>query len=59
MKDLLTSDHAEIEEIENLLFAAFETGVAEQVFGKPDIFWTRLAMHIRAEHLHLFPAIMT
>jgi hypothetical protein len=38
MKDLLTTDHAEIEEIENQFFAAFETGVVEQVFEKLDIF---------------------
>ena len=28
------------------------------IFDKLDLFWARLAMHIRAEHLHLFPAVL-
>lgn len=59
MKDLLASDHSEIDEIISQLFAAFERGVAENIFEKLDLFWARLAMHIRAEHLRLFPAILT
>jgi len=26
--------------------------------AKLDLFWARLAVHIRAEHLHLFPAVL-
>ncbi len=29
-----------------------------EIFEKLDIFWARLAMHIRAEHLHLFPVTL-
>jgi len=58
MKELLTSDHSQIEAIQFQLFAAFETGIVEKIFEKLDIFWARLAIHIRAEHLHLFPAIL-
>ena len=29
-----------------------------RLFELLDYFWARLAMHIRAEHLHLFPAIL-
>lgn len=27
--------------------------------AKLDLFWARLAVHIRAEHLHLFPAVLS
>ena len=55
---LLANDHSELDEKLNKLFAAFETGDVEQIYQNLDIFWARLAMHIRAEHLHLFPAIL-
>jgi len=29
-----------------------------EAFDAIDIFWARLAVHIRAEHLHLFPAAL-
>src|SRR5207253_9357617 len=31
---------------------------AREVFEKLDYLWARLAVHIRAEHLHLFPALI-
>jgi hypothetical protein len=58
MKVLLSSDHLEIDSVLYELFAAFEKGDAAEVFQKLDYFWARLAMHIRAEHLHLFPSIL-
>ena len=58
MNDLLTSDHQELDEMLGQLFSAIDSGVTEEVFEKLDLFWARLAMHIRAEHLHLFPAIL-
>jgi hemerythrin-like domain-containing protein len=58
MNNLLTSDHQELDEMLGQLFSAIDTGVAEEIFAKLDMFWARLAMHIRAEHLHLFPAIL-
>ena len=58
MKGLLTNDHRELGILLEQLFASFDTGVAISVYEKLDVFWARLAMHIRAEHLHLFPAIL-
>jgi iron-sulfur cluster repair protein YtfE (RIC family) len=58
MKDLLISDHLELDSLLEELFAAFDKGDAALVFQKLDFFWARLAMHIRAEHLHLFPAVL-
>jgi iron-sulfur cluster repair protein YtfE (RIC family) len=58
MKDFLTSDHLELDSLLQKLFAAFDDGDVSDVFKKLDFFWARLAMHIRAEHLHLFPAIL-
>lgn len=40
------------------VFEAICDGDAVLTFQKLDLFWARLAMHIRAEHLHLFPALL-
>ncbi|MCB1025527.1 MAG: hemerythrin domain-containing protein, partial [Acidobacteria bacterium] len=58
MNDLLTSDHRELDALLDQLYIAIEDGGPTEVFEKLDIFWARLAMHIRAEHLHLFPAVL-
>lgn len=58
MKSKLMSDHREIDELLAQLLLAFELGNVGTVFKKLDLFWARLAMHIRAEHLQLFPAIL-
>ncbi|MEZ5344239.1 MAG: hemerythrin domain-containing protein [Pyrinomonadaceae bacterium] len=58
MNDLLTSDHRELDALLGRLYAAIDAGIPTGIFEKLDIFWARLAMHIRAEHLHLFPAIL-
>lgn len=58
MDNLLDSDHRELDVLLDKVFAAFEAADAELTFQKLDFFWARLAMHIRAEHLHLFPAIV-
>ena len=55
---LLASDHSELDELLAELFAALDSGDVERIYEKLDFFWARLAMHIRAEHLHLFPAIL-
>ena len=57
MKNLLESDHRELDELLDKVFAAFEAADAGLAFQILDFFWARLAMHIRAEHLHLFPAV--
>lgn len=58
INQLLASDHAELDELLARLLSGFEAADAQQIYQRLDIFWARLAMHIRAEHLHLFPAIL-
>lgn len=58
MNDLLTKDHRELDQLLVELFRALERQDEPEIFKTLDIFWARLAMHIRAEHLHLFPAIL-
>jgi hypothetical protein len=59
MNNLLASDHDELDELLDKLFASFDaSGSVEQIYQKLDLFWARLAVHIRAEHLHLFPLIL-
>lgn len=55
--NLLESDHEYIDEILNGAFEAIEAGDDERLFACADMFWARLGMHIRAEHLYLFPAL--
>jgi iron-sulfur cluster repair protein YtfE (RIC family) len=42
-----------------LCFTAIEDGDRSSTYSALDMFWARLAMHIRAEHLHLFPAVLS
>ncbi len=58
MNDLLGHDHTDLGELLSELFAALNAGDVEKSHARLDMFWARLAMHIRAEHLHLFPAIL-
>lgn len=58
MKELLTIDHQEVDAILGQLFAAFERKDLAEIRRHLDLFWARLAMHIRAENLHLFPAVL-
>ena len=53
---LLSGDHESLDQLLTSLVAALERD-AEVAFAHLDLFWARLAMHIRAENLHLFPAI--
>ncbi len=55
---LLVHDHSKLHEILEQVFGALERGDHRQTFLTLDQFWARLAMHIRAEHLHLFPALL-
>ena len=55
---LLVKDHDELDQLLKTLLSSdtyFQQGSA---FDSLDFFWARLAMHIRAEHHHLFPAII-
>jgi hypothetical protein len=59
MADLLVHDHAEVGALLSELARAFERGAgAGEILTRLDYVWARLAVHIRAEHLHLFPALL-
>jgi hypothetical protein len=58
MTDLLVGDHAEVDALFHDLSSVFDCGDARAVFERLDYLWARLAVHIRAEHLHLFPALL-
>lgn len=53
----LIHDHAELGDLLNQLDAALAAKDVARTHATLDLFWARLAMHIRAEHLHLFPTI--
>ena len=55
---MLAHDHSEIDTLIADLLAALEKGDQLQVFPRLDLLWARLAVHIRAEHLCLFPSIL-
>ena len=54
----LIHDHAELGVLLGQLIALLESNDAAPIHATLDLFWARLAMHIRAEHLHLFPTIL-
>lgn len=54
----LADDHSELDALLEEVFAALDEENIETIYKSLDFFWARLAMHIRAEHLHLFPAII-
>ena len=58
MTDILAHDHVEVDALFADLARAFERGEARELFAKLDYLWARLAVHIRAEHLQLFPALL-
>jgi len=57
-ENLLEEDHRSIDDFVAQLCAALEAQDAEQSFALLDLVWARLAVHIRAEHLCLFPALL-
>jgi Hemerythrin HHE cation binding domain len=59
MTDILVEDHAEVDALLRGVLLAFDGGDAREVLPKLDYMWARLAVHIRAEHLHLFPALLS
>jgi hypothetical protein len=54
----LADDHAEVDELIQLLFVALDDKDTTLSFERLDLLWARLAVHIRAEHLCLFPSIL-
>jgi iron-sulfur cluster repair protein YtfE (RIC family) len=55
---LLTEDHVELDGLLDEVMSSLDAADDLSAFRKLDLFWARLAMHIRAEHLHLFPSIL-
>jgi hemerythrin superfamily protein len=53
----LSDDHRAVNEVLKQLLTALDNKDVEISYSKLDLLWARLAVHIRAEHLHLFPAL--
>jgi iron-sulfur cluster repair protein YtfE (RIC family) len=56
--DFLQSDHDSLSELLKKVEDSLENRELSHAYGKLDLFWARLATHIRAENLCLFPAIL-
>ena len=56
-EDFMEQDHAALGEIFHQLDSALGEGDRVRAFELLDLAWARLAVHIRAKHLHLFPAV--
>jgi hemerythrin superfamily protein len=54
----LADDHVALDEVLRQLQTALDSGDVGASHARLDLFWARLAVHIRAEHLHLFPAVI-
>ena len=54
----LADDHAALDALLKQLHAALDHGDAGVTYARLDLFWAKLAVHIRAEHLHLFPCLL-
>lgn len=53
----LSDDHHAVSEVLEQLLTALENKDVQTSHSRLDLLWARLAVHIRAEHLHLFPAV--
>lgn len=53
----LASDHRDLDALAEEAFAAFARADGAAIHGALDRLWMRLAVHIRAEHKVLFPAL--
>src|SRR6266496_959278 len=54
----LADDHLALDEALRQFRETLDTGDIEASHARLDLFWARLAVHIRAEHLHLFPVVL-
>lgn len=57
VESLLEDDHASVGQLLSELDAELAKPNIARAFELLDLFWARLAVHIRAENLHLFPAL--
>jgi hypothetical protein len=55
---MLADDHSELEKLIHELLGALDQENKSRSFELLDLLWARLAVHIRAEHLCLFPSIL-
>ena len=58
VESLLEDDHASLGQLLTELDAELAKPNIARAFELLDLFWARLAVHIRAENLHLFPALV-
>jgi len=58
VEDQLIADHLALDKLLQQLRRALDKRELEDTRTKLDLFWARLAVHIRAEHLHLFPNVL-
>jgi hemerythrin superfamily protein len=58
MNARLIHDHEDLDEVLGEIFAALDISHVKRSHAHLDLFWARLGVHIRVEHLHLFPAIL-
>jgi hypothetical protein len=57
-RQLLSDDHQAVDVVLKQLLTSLDQKALPASHGKLDLLWARLAVHIRAEHLHLFPAVI-
>ena len=55
----LLDDHDAVSEVLKQLLTALDNNDVQTSYSKLDLLWARLAVHVRAEHLHLFPTMMS
>jgi len=55
----LSDDHQAVSEVLTQLLTGLKNKDVKASHSKLDLLWARLAVHIRAEHLHLFPAVIS
>ena len=58
-RERLSDDHEAVSEVLKQLLTALNNKDVQATHSKLDLLWARLAVHIRAEHLHLFPAVIS
>jgi hemerythrin-like domain-containing protein len=58
VRQRLSDDHDAVSEVLKQLQTALDNRDLQTSYAKLDLLWARLAVHIRAEHLHLFPAVI-
>ncbi|HEU4767404.1 MAG TPA: hemerythrin domain-containing protein [Pyrinomonadaceae bacterium] len=53
----MADDHVAADKLLKQIQGAIRSGDVSSALDRIDLFWAKLAVHIRAEHLHLFPAL--